>query len=131
MIAKEIGLAMLNAKRWSLLGKTWAEAGSLALRPEKTVSQKTERRSVRRRRKKVEEKNAKNEVERRKKGLVKNKKGKYVNQALSEKTKRSAWTRSIIKARTILGIRGWAPIRKESGLYKTAAAIHKFGEIDE
>ena len=116
---REVCDAILNARMWGQSGRVWEQQEGLIVRPENLVS-----RRVLKRRKKTEKKKAKKEADRRVKGLVKNKKGKYVKKDKSEKTKSSLWTRSIVKARTILGIKGFAPIRRESPLHHLAKAIH-------
>ena len=56
--------------------------------------------------------------------LMKNKRGKVVSKALSAVAKQNPWIVACSAAKTILGIRGWAPVKKGSPFYNKASSIY-------
>ena len=57
--------------------------------------------------------------------LVKNKNGKVVSKKKSLRMKNNKWAAALVKARKQLKIKGFAPIKKGSALYKAAKSIYK------
>ena len=57
--------------------------------------------------------------------LMKNKNGKVVSKKKSLRMKNNKWAAALVKARKQLKIKGFAPIKKGSALYKAAKSIYK------
>merc|ERR1719443_1363567 len=60
-----------------------------------------------------------------KEALTKNKHGKIVSKKMSARGKASKWIKAVTAARKALGIKGFAPVKKGSALYKKAKSLYK------